>query len=132
MKTAPRTVLHLRRDEAAVLCLLLLRGPQTPGELRSRADRLHTFDDVPAVLSTLHRLAVPADTPRDPLVTALPRQPGSREQRYTHLLCGAPPAEASAATAAQASPRPSLADLERRVDALERALARAGVPLHED
>src|SRR5271165_158314 len=52
-----RTVLNLRRDETAVLCLLLLRGPQTPGELRSRADRLYSFDDLEAVQSTLERMA---------------------------------------------------------------------------
>ncbi|MBB5340914.1 YceH family protein [Tunturiibacter gelidoferens] len=91
-----RTVLNLRRDETAVLCLLLLRGPQTPGELRSRADRLYTFDDLAAVQSTLERLATrtAADdsTPEKtgPLVTILPRQPGSREARYAHLL-GTPP-----------------------------------------
>src|ERR1700710_473233 len=52
-----RTVLNLRRDETALLCLLLLRGPQTPGELRSRADRLFTFDDLAAVVAALDRLA---------------------------------------------------------------------------
>src|ERR1700712_1676944 len=52
-----RTVLNLRRDETAVLCLLLLRGPQTPGELRGRADRMFDFDDLAAVQSTLERLA---------------------------------------------------------------------------
>ena len=91
-----RTVLNLRRDETAVLCLLMLRGPQTPGELRSRADRLYTFDDLAAVQSTLERLAArPATdelTPENtgPLVIVLPRQPGSREARYAHLF-GAPP-----------------------------------------
>jgi uncharacterized protein YceH (UPF0502 family) len=90
-----RTVLNLRRDETAVLCLLMLRGPQTPGELRSRSDRLFSFDDLAAVQSTLERLA--ARTPNDPgsetgneatipLTTILPRQPGSREARYAHLL----------------------------------------------
>lgn len=91
-----RTVLNLRRDETAVLCLLMLRGPQTPGELRSRADRLYSFDDLAAVQSTLERLA--ARTTSDeagnqttgPLTTVLPRQPGSREARYAHLL-GDPP-----------------------------------------
>jgi uncharacterized protein YceH (UPF0502 family) len=91
-----RTVLNLRRDETAVLCLLMLRGPQTPGELRSRADRLYTFDDLASVQSTLERLA--ARTTADeagnqttgPLTAILPRQPGSREARYAHLL-GAPP-----------------------------------------
>jgi uncharacterized protein len=91
-----RTVLNLRRDETAVLCLLMLRGPQTPGELRSRADRLYTFDDLAAVQSTLERLATrpvmdeSAHENTGPLVTVLPRQPGSREARYAHLL-GAPP-----------------------------------------
>ena len=90
-----RTVLNLRRDETTVLCLLLLRGPQTPGELRSRADRLYTFDDLPAVQSTLERLATrpAADASSNetgPLTTILPRQPGSREARYAHLL-GDPP-----------------------------------------
>lgn len=90
-----RTVLNLRRDETAILCLLLLRGPQTPGELRSRADRLYTFDDLATVQSTLERLAnrPTADettSETGPLTTILPRQPGSREARYTHLL-GVPP-----------------------------------------
>jgi len=91
-----RTVLSLRRDETAILCLLMLRGPQTPGELRSRADRLYTFDDLAAVQSTLERMAgrTPTDEPGNqttgPLTTILPRQPGSREARYAHLL-GAPP-----------------------------------------
>ena len=91
-----RTVLNLRRDETAVLCLLLLRGPQTPGELRSRSDRLYTFDDLATVQSTLERLAARTTTDEagnpstGPLTTILPRQPGSRESRYAHLL-GAPP-----------------------------------------
>ncbi len=91
-----RTVLNLRRDETAVLCLLMLRGPQTPGELRSRADRLYTFDDLAAVQSTLERMAARTTTNEagnqatGPLTTILPRQPGSREARYAHLL-GAPP-----------------------------------------
>jgi len=91
-----RTVLNLRRDETAILCLLMLRGPQTPGELRSRADRLFTFDDLAAVQSTLERLTTrpPSDETipenRGPLTVILPRQPGSREARYAHLL-GNPP-----------------------------------------
>jgi uncharacterized protein len=91
-----RTVLDLRRDETAVLCLLMLRGPQTPGELRSRADRLYTFDDLSAVQSTIERLAARTATDEagnpdtGPLITVLPRQPGSREARYTHLLGGPP------------------------------------------
>ena len=89
-----RTVLNLRRDETAILCLLLLRGPQTPGELRSRADRMFTFDDLASVVSTLDRLAArPAASESDaetnatgPLTILLLRQPGSREARYAHLL----------------------------------------------
>src|SRR5271156_6311245 len=82
-----RTVLNLRRDETAVLCLLFLRGPQTPGELRARADRLYSFDDLEAVQSTLERLASrPVDSApgesrgvsaTGPLVMMLARQPGS-------------------------------------------------------
>jgi uncharacterized protein len=88
-----RTVLNLRRDETAVLCLLFLRGPQTPGELRARADRLYSFDDLETVQSTLERLASrSSDAPEGgntgPLVTVLPRQPGSREARYAHMLGG--------------------------------------------
>ncbi len=93
-----RTVLNLRRDETAVLCLLMLRGPQTPGELRSRADRLYAFDDIAAVQSTLDRLASRPPVGGDPgnpntsgpLTMILPRQPGSRESRHAHLLGGQP------------------------------------------
>src|SRR5664279_3886813 len=87
-----RTVLNLRRDETALLCLLFLRGPQTPGELRSRSDRLHSFDGLDAVESTLARMtaASTGDEPSGarPLAAMLPRQPGSRESRYAHLLGG--------------------------------------------
>lgn len=74
----------LRRDETAVLCLLLLRGPQTPGELRARADRLYSFDDTGAVGATLERLA----GREEPMVRVMARQPGSREARWCHLLSG--------------------------------------------
>jgi len=90
-----RTVLNLRRDETAILCLLMLRGPQTPGELRSRADRLYPFDDLGAVQSTLERMASrtsdeAGSQTTGPLTTVLPRQPGSREARYAHLLGNLP------------------------------------------
>ncbi|MBW4028808.1 MAG: DUF480 domain-containing protein [Acidobacteria bacterium] len=83
-----RTVWNLRRDETAVLCLLMLRGPQTTGELRSRADRLFTFDDLAAVQATLERLAARTEDAAGtgPLTKMLPRQPGARESRYAHLL----------------------------------------------
>ena len=75
---------NFSRPETAVLCLLLLRGPQTPGELRGRAERLHRFDDLEAVVSALQHLM----DRQPPLVKVLPRQPGTKESRYGHLLSG--------------------------------------------
>lgn len=106
-----RTILNLRRDETALICLLLLRGPQTPGELRSRADRLFAFDDLPAVQSTLDRLANrsasldPAAPPArtTPLTVQLPRQAGARESRYAHLLGEAPSMAVAAVSVPSAS-----------------------------
>jgi uncharacterized protein len=72
------------RHETAILCLLLLRGPQTPGELRTRSERMHSFDDLAAVQSSLQHLM----NREPPLVKALPRQPGTKETRYAHLLSG--------------------------------------------
>ena len=118
-----RTVLNLRRDETALLCLLLLRGPQTPGELRSRADRMYSFDDLASVTAALDRLAArSAPSPEDPtaagpLVTLLPRQPGAREARYAHLLGDVPPAASSPeiSTPYQATPPDTLARLEAEI-----------------
>jgi uncharacterized protein YceH (UPF0502 family) len=128
-----RTVLNLRRDETAVLCLLMLRGPQTPGELRSRADRLYTFDDLSSVQSTLERLAArpvadgvsPDNT--GPLTTILPRQPGSREARYAHLLGALPevsayPPDRTERVDAAPGTTQRLSDLESEVAALSAAL----------
>jgi hypothetical protein len=70
------------RPEIAVLCELLLRGPQTPGELRTHASRMHEFEDLDSVHSALQRLA----KREPPLVTTLPRQSGTKETRYAHLL----------------------------------------------
>ena len=75
---------NFTRHETAILAELLLRGPQTPGELRSRADRMHKFDDLGIVQSTLQRLM----KREPPLVKLLPRQPGTKEARYAHLLSG--------------------------------------------
>jgi hypothetical protein len=75
---------NFTRHEIAILAELLLRGPQTPGELRSRADRMHKFDDLGIVQSTLQRLM----KREPPLVKVLPRQPGTKEARYAHLLSG--------------------------------------------
>jgi len=82
---------NFTRAESALLCVLLLRGPQTPGELRSRTDRLHSFAEIADVLAGLQKLS--ERTPS--LVAVLPRQPGTKESRYAHLLCG--PVESVAA-----------------------------------
>jgi len=72
------------RREAALFCELLLRGPQTPGELRTRAERMHQFDDLSEAQSALQRLM----NREPPLVKVLARQPGTKESRYIHLLSG--------------------------------------------
>jgi uncharacterized protein len=72
------------RREAALFCELLLRGPQTPGELRTRAERMHRFDDLSEAQSALQRLM----NREPPLVKVLARQPGTKESRYMHLLSG--------------------------------------------
>jgi uncharacterized protein len=113
---------NLGRRESAVLCVLLLRGPQTPGELRGRTERMYQFDDLEAVQSTLNRMA---EWEPQPLVASLPRQAGFKEVRFAHLLSG--PVEAAAETHSAAPERgPSLADrvaaLENEVAALKRTL----------
>jgi uncharacterized protein YceH (UPF0502 family) len=75
---------NFTRPETAILCELFLRGPQTPGELRSRAERMHPFEDLSVVHSTLKHLM----EREPPLVKVLPRQPGNKEARYAHLLSG--------------------------------------------
>jgi uncharacterized protein YceH (UPF0502 family) len=75
---------NFHRHEIAVLCVLLLRGPQTPGELRTRAERMYAFEDLEAVHSALHLLM----RREPPLVKILPRQPGTKESRYLHLFSG--------------------------------------------
>ena len=77
-------VFNFTRPEIAVLCVLLLRGPQTPGELRVRAERLHRFEALDDVQSALQKLM----QREPPLVKVLPRQPGTKEARYAHLLAG--------------------------------------------
>jgi uncharacterized protein YceH (UPF0502 family) len=75
---------NFSRAETALLCVLLLRGPQTPGELRGRTERLHRFDEIGEVLAGLQKLME-----REPsLAAVLPRQPGTKESRYAHLLSG--------------------------------------------
>jgi hypothetical protein len=125
--------------ERAVVCLLLLRGPQTPGELRSRAGRMHEFADTDEVERTLEALMGYDD---GPFVARLAREPGRREARYAQRFCGDVPADARVEVWSAPEPRPPAADgdlqarlerLEQRVAALEAALAaftegRAGSP----
>ena len=75
---------ELNEGETALMCVLALRGPQTPGELRSRSQHLHTFESLPEVETLLQGLSARAE----PLVIKLPRQAGSRESRFAHLLAG--------------------------------------------
>ncbi len=129
-----RDPLQLRRDEVAVICLLLLRGPQTAAELRARADRLYSFDDTAAVQTTLERLAAR----EEPVVRVMARQSGAREARWRHLLDGvvedtaverpAPVAVSASASASRSGERDELAgrvvELEARMAALEERLGR--------
>src|SRR5215469_1769206 len=85
-------IFNFSRAETALICVLLLRGPQTPGELRGRTERMHRFDEIGDVIAGLQKLME-----REPaLVAVLPRQPGTKESRYAHLLSGE--VEAVAAT----------------------------------
>lgn len=111
--------------QVAIICLMLLRGPQTPGELRSRSGRLHNFADNAEVVVALDSLI---SRHGEALVTKLPRSPGRKDAEYTHLFCGPVDTEAYASQALAAkspavSPRGSLLELTDRVDALEAELA---------
>jgi len=106
-------VLNLPSPAVALLAVLMLRGPQTAGELRINCDRLHRFADISAVEGYLNELAARAP---EPLVMELPRQPGTRETRWTHLVSGVPDAIAKAPGA---SPAPAFA-----VDDLRAELAK--------
>ena len=117
--------LQLNPGELAIVCLLLLRGAQTPGELRARSGRLHTFADNAEVVVTLEGLV---ERETGPLVVKLPRTPGRKDAEYMHLFCGpvdieAHVAEANAARPATAPQRGSIAELAERVDRLEAELA---------
>lgn len=115
--------------ERAVLCELMLRGPQTPGELKNRAARMHPFAGVEEVLAALKELETRAD---GPWVCLLPRLPGHKEARYAHLLSGKPEAanEVSAETTAPHSSAPGPSPLERMAR-LEADVARLGAGLDE-
>ena len=116
-------VFNFTRPETAILCVLLLRGPQTPGELRGRTERMHRFEDLDEVLSGLQQLMR-----RDPpLAKALGRRPGTKEIRYAHLLSGdveawEPPAETASFSAGSADAE-RIIQLEEQVVALRNEVA---------
>ena len=106
-------------QETGVICVLLLRGPQTPGELRTRTERMCKFHDVHEVESTLERLMQRDD---GPFVAKLPREPGKRESRFTHLFCGEPEMQQDTAPALAEAAGPA-ADA-RRLEQLEQIVGR--------
>jgi uncharacterized protein YceH (UPF0502 family) len=112
--------LHLHEPELAVMCVLLLRGAQTSGEIRTRTTRLFEFRDVPHVEVTLQSLT----TFDPPLVAQLPRRPGQKEVRYAHLLSGEPQADDSVdAPVEPARGSSRIEALEQTVTALREELA---------
>jgi uncharacterized protein len=111
--------LGLTPRKAAVLCTLLLRGPQTLNEIHTRSERLAAFPEVGDVEDALERLI----EREPPLVVKLPRQPGQREERYMHLLFGPVDPELLAETVASARPARAAGGLEARVEALEAEVA---------
>ncbi|MDV0654271.1 YceH family protein [Citrobacter freundii] len=108
--------LKLSAAEVAVITTLLLRGAQTPGELRSRASRMYEFSDMAEVESTLENLATRED---GPYMIRLAREPGKRESRYMHLFCG----EVDEAVAAADQLPAASGDLQARVEMLETEVA---------
>jgi uncharacterized protein YceH (UPF0502 family) len=117
--------LNLGRRELAVLGVLLLRGPQTLGEIKDRAERSHSFADLEETERVLEKMA---EWPAAPLVAKLPRQPGQKEIRYAHLLCGPvlyAPGDTAAPPESLAAPAPGsrVAHLEAEVAALKTEVA---------
>ena len=108
--------------QAVVLGLLMLRGPQTPAELRTNGDRWYKFSDASAVETVLAELQQRGEDGGQATVQKLPRAPGAREQRWTHLLCGELDLESFMASAANGPAETS--DLLARLTALENSLAR--------
>jgi len=125
----------IQLDEAqrAIVCLMLLRGPQTPGELRSRSGRLHTFADNADVVVSVTSLI---DREGEPLLVKLPRSPGRKDSEYMHLFSGpidieAHASQAQAARASVPGQRDNVAELAERVTRLEEELARLKEQLGE-
>lgn len=112
-------VFNFDRREIAIICVLLLRGPQTPGELRGRTDRMYHFDALEDVVSTLDRLA----HREPPLAAVLPRQPGTKESRYMHLFSGDAP-EQAAPVRVEASETSGSNSTGSRIASLEEEVAR--------
>jgi uncharacterized protein YceH (UPF0502 family) len=104
---------NLSRAEGALLCVLLLRGPQTPGELRGRTERMQSFDEIADVLAGLEKLM----QREPPLAAVLPRQPGTKESRYAHLLSGS--VEATMGTACEPEPESRATTRDERITQLE-------------
>ena len=123
-------VLHIPDQSAVLLGLLMLRGPQTAGELRINADRWHRFADISSVEGFLNELAERPDDKGGPLVTLLPRAPGAREARWAQLLGGPVDASAMQTGASRATPEIAgatfdrLSALEAEVAALRATVAR--------
>jgi uncharacterized protein YceH (UPF0502 family) len=107
-------VIHLSPPETALMCVLMLRGPQTLGELRGSASRLHDFASLEEVEQTLNEL-IARDS--DPLVARLPRQPGQKDGRFAHLLSGEINLE-SLAESERVAPTSRRTGLEEKVEAL--------------
>lgn len=117
-------VFNFTRAEVAILCVLLLRGPQTPGELRGRTERMHQFETLDDVQAGLQKLM----QRQPPLAKVLPRQPGTKESRYVHLLAGDVavveiPQTTVAATGHYSGDGERVARLEEEVGALRREVA---------
>ncbi len=117
--------LNFEPAELAIVCLLMLRGPQTPGELRSRSGRLHEFADNGEVVETLKKLI---ERDKGALVVELPRTAGRKDPEYTHLFAGpidieAYEIEAKSSKASGSTERVSVADLAERVGQLEAEVA---------
>lgn len=117
-------VMNLTDPAVALLAALLLRGPQTPGELRINTERLHRFADLGAVEAALQALAARAAAEGGPLAVQLPRQSGSREQRWGHLLSGPVEAAAARPAAVGAAPATPAAPPAGEIAALKAEVAR--------
>jgi uncharacterized protein YceH (UPF0502 family) len=117
--------LQLDPTQVAIVCLLLLRGPQTPGELRARSGRLHAFADNAEVVVSLMSLI---ERDGEPLLVKLPRAPGRKDSEYMHLFCGPVDIDAKLADKQKAKPtaqseRVNVSDLKERVERLESGFA---------